>query len=180
MTNVARNSDRLVLNDILFDNSISNTFSYWLLVGQLINFSLRNETIISRNVRSYFGCSYTKLILDIRLLSGIEWKNISWFMSEFTYRLSHLGGIAASGRWVCLSVDWPSRSSWNDSCSACSCIRNIFVRWLPVIGWWNVRGNSSSCVWESWFIERTWFGSGWSVESCLSLCERSSQMSLVE
>lgn len=68
MAEVAWDLDSLVLHDVLLNNSHSSFGAQRLVLGLLIDIGLRNESIIARDVRSYFSGAYCQLVGLIFLL----------------------------------------------------------------------------------------------------------------
>ena len=59
MAAVARKFDRVVLDNILLDNSVAaRTLQFGLLKCFLVEVTLRNVAIVARDVCSDLGCTY--------------------------------------------------------------------------------------------------------------------------
>ena len=98
MTLIAWYLDLVVLNNVLFDDGLSRPELTSLCNSLWIEISLRDEAVISWNVRGGLCGSCCKLVIFIHGLGGICGKFISWVMSKGSQGLLILSVEIASLR----------------------------------------------------------------------------------
>jgi hypothetical protein len=126
-------------------------------------------------VSCHFCSSNRHFILFVRLHSCIAWKDVSWLMPVLTNLVSEFGIISTPTWSICLSVNTPLWSPWDNSIFRFDFSNNFLIRWFPVSCWINLPRNSVSSSSQS---KRT-ISSGlfWRLSSYVSLMLLSSTKS---
>ena len=72
VSRVAGNLNRVILNDVLFKNSLTTLVQLGLFAGVTIEISLGQETIVAGHVLSHLGSSNRQLIVHIFVLLSLS------------------------------------------------------------------------------------------------------------
>jgi hypothetical protein len=98
---------RLILHDVLLNNSFSCVHSYCLLFRFFVDVCLWDKTIVAWNVGRYFGGSHCQLIRFVGLLLRFSIEHRSWIVTELANSVLEFCKVAASARAVSLAIDAP-------------------------------------------------------------------------